>query len=286
MSSVVPDAPALVPFNTEVSDASESAINTAVEYAFSNGATYTSYLLTDPSELDGKSVLEVGPGGDFGMVLFMACFGAAVAVADRWLAEWQNGYHGPIYSRLADKIAAAYPGADVTPLRRLAEADRYLPDVIRLIPERAEQLGGVEDEAFDIIVSNAVFEHVPDMSAAARRFAQVTRPGGLHLHQIDLRDHRDFEHPLEYLLMPEDEVEEYLRATDYHSGSPRRASEYEAAFKNAGFEVLSTCPTVLVGPAYLDDVLERLRKVEGSRYRAWPCEDLEYLGMQYILRRR
>jgi hypothetical protein len=63
-----------------------------------------------------------------------------------------------------------------------------------------ERLGLLDGQQFDLIVSNAVLEHVFDFASACRMLAMLTRIGGVNSHQIDFRDHLNFERPLEFLL--------------------------------------------------------------------------------------
>jgi ubiquinone/menaquinone biosynthesis C-methylase UbiE len=76
----------------------------------------------------------------------------------------------------------------------------YPADVIACLAEPAEELAGLADGSFDCVISNAVLEHVYEPVAVAASLARVTRPGGHNFHQIDFRDHKDFRHPLEFLL--------------------------------------------------------------------------------------
>lgn len=53
---------------------------------------------------------------------------------------------------------------------------------------RNEDLGGqtFPDESFDIVVTQDVFEHLPDPAAAIREIARTLKPGGAHIASIPL----------------------------------------------------------------------------------------------------
>lgn len=274
-----------VPVNLQAGDVSDAAVSAAADYAFTCGKHHRQKTETWGKGLAGQRVLELGPGSDFGSTLFMACFGAEVAVADQWLSPWSSEHHRPLYTRLADLIAEAFPEADTTPLRRIVEADRYLPDVIQLIPGSAETLKDIDDGVFDIVISNAVYEHIPDVVAASARLAEITAPGGLHVHQIDMRDHQTFDTPLEYLLMSAEEEDAFQRVNAYHLGALRREPEYAEAFAKAGFETIFLHRDVMPDSAYLDGFIPRLRATANAKYRDCPREQLEIVGACYILRR-
>lgn len=273
------------PINLLPLDGSPAAIERAADHAMMIGTSYLAkvadWVKRPVADLE---VLELGPGPDFGAVLMLAAFGARVAVADRWLTPWQDQHHGPLYRTLADRIEAQYPTADVAPLRKLVAAKAYRPDIIKLYPD-AEQLEGAAEAAFDLVLSNAVFEHVRDHQAAAARAYLVTKPGCLNVHQVDFRDHRDFSRPLEFLLLSAAEIEAFMRETDTHQGNPRRASEYQAAFEAVGFEVLSAWVTERTEETYLADFRRRLAAKPDAAYRNATIEDLSIGGITYVLRK-
>ena len=63
-----------------------------------------------------------------------------------------------------------------------------------------EQNNGIAP--FDIVLSSSVFEHLDDVGSITRSLAALTRPDGLQLHFIDLRDHY-FKYPFEMLTYSE-----------------------------------------------------------------------------------
>ena len=273
------------PINLLPLDGSPAAIERAADHAMMIGGSYldkVAHWMKRP--VAGLEVLELGPGPDFGAALTLSAFGARVAVADRWLTPWQSQHHGPLYRTLADRIEAAYPTADVGPLRALVAANAYLTEIITLYPD-AERLVGAPDAAFDLVLSNAVFEHIRDHEAAATRAFAVTKAGGFNVHQVDFRDHRDFSRPLEFLLMNATETEAFMAQTDTHEGNPRRASAYERAFRAAGFEVLSAWVTDRTDEGYLADFRPRLAAKTDAVYRDASLEDLSIGGITYVLRK-
>ena len=72
---------------------------------------------------------------------------------------------------------------------------------------------------------------------AIRQLARVTRPGGLGFHQIDFRDHRNFQRPLEYLTGAEEDSEKALKRLASRFGNGVRSAEFEQMFKESGFHI-------------------------------------------------
>jgi SAM-dependent methyltransferase len=91
--------------------------------------------------------------------------------------------------------------------------------------------------AADVVLSNAVLEHVRDPAAVLTQSYRWLRPGGWTYHVIDLRDHNlGFQQPFE-MLAYSDEV--WQRWLDLGSGfhlNRWRAPDYLRAIEEAGFE--------------------------------------------------
>lgn len=67
-------------------------------------------------------------------------------------------------------------------------------------------------EPVDIILSSSVYEHLDDVSGITRALCDLTKPGGVGLHYIDLRDHY-FKLPFEMLAYSPSVWERWLNPT-------------------------------------------------------------------------
>lgn len=243
--------------------------------------------------LAGARVLELGPGfSKLGGALLLA-WGAAsydavdpfpVAVEDPALLRALRGrlrlptglpvqLEEPLRARLRH-VLERFDGAV------WSEAEgRLRPDApLRLHHADAASLP-LADGSLDLVVSNAVLEHVRDLPGIAREAARVLAPGGLSVHQVDFRDHRDFSRPREFLQVSAAEWEETTRAVAFDYTNRLRLSEVRAAFASAGFELL-TCEVNESRPLAPGE-LERLH----PDFRARSVEDLEALGARLVWRR-
>jgi SAM-dependent methyltransferase len=271
------------PVNFSRLDATPEAIQRDVDYALSIASVWLE-LFPDGSEFyRGKKVLEVGPGINFGTMLTLACHGGKVMVADRFLPPWDPDYHPKFYALLKERLQNRWPHLDPTPLDRVLSMERYSPESITLCPCSVEKLAGVPENSIDIVVSNAVLEHLYDLPSAFKHLARVTKPGGLGIHQVDFRDHRDYTRPLEHLLMRDDEFYGKFKAKQGEFGNRYRPSEMQELLERAGFEVKEFHPDIVIDEKYLAEFLWRLRQTKKSRYRDFPVEGLRFVSGRFLV---
>ncbi len=270
--------------NHRLRDPDPEQIRRDVEYTFSAVECYANAIRALLPSLKGKRVLEVGPGINYGGVMYLAAYGMRPLVADPFLAPWQSQYHTAFYTALRDELARRDPRADVRPLNALLKAGGYPKGVIACHEAPLEELP-VADDSVDVVFSNAVLEHVTDLDRAFAELYRITRPGGFNLHQVDFRDHRNFDRPLEYLLQNEPDFQEEFARGHGEEGNRRRPHEATACSRAAGFEVLAFEGNLSSSVEYLQDFLPRLRAASGSPYRDCAAEDLHVLSGFYRLRK-
>ena len=256
---------------------STDEVRQAAGYAERVCARYQRKLQARGVCLQGCNYLEVGPGRDFGAALLMRDRGALVTVADRFLAPWDDAYHPALYRELLARVGRS------PALERVLDQAGY-HGVIELVSAPAEDLGVSPGALFDVVVSSAVLEHVYDPRAAARELRRVSRPGAVHLHQVDFRDHRDGTGPLEHLLLSRRAFARLAARKDHACGCQTRAPELTRIFEKAGYVVDEARISGIADDVYLDDFMPRLCRVRLSPYRRWGREDLRVLGVHYWLR--
>jgi SAM-dependent methyltransferase len=271
--------------NLRLRDSSQPAIDADVAYALQVGQAYLGFFAAQDIDPSGKTVLELGPGINFGSALILACHGVRPIVADRFLADWDANYHPKFYTALRKALAKHDPMADLTVLDTLVEQNGYAGDGVCRVQSSAEDLRGIPDSSVDIVVSNAVLEHLFDLPAACREIGRVSRPLAWGFHQIDFRDHRDFDRPLEYLLLGDRKFRRIFAERHGECGSQWRPSEAAEFFETAGFEVMRFESNMFADEAYLGEFELRLRE-SASRYRDIPVAELRSLGGLFRLRRR
>lgn len=151
---------------------------------------YASTLAAEEVSLAGKAVLVFGYGGGFGVgVLLLRAGAASVTLCDR-------------FARPSVRRNRRWAEAAPEYFERQGKAIR--PDVSRLELQHGDirRLALGRGPTYDIVLSSSVFEHLQDVDGVCRALARLTRPGGVHLHYIDVRDHY-FRMPFEMLTYTE-----------------------------------------------------------------------------------
>jgi SAM-dependent methyltransferase len=132
-----------------------------------------------------------------------------------------------------------------------------------------------EDASFDVVISNAAFEHFLEPETAIREAMRVLAPNGVGIHQIDLRDHRDFSKPLDFLRY-EDEEWRRLHSDMVCYTNRLRFKDFERAFAATGVvEVAQVNLSAQIAP--------EVRATFHSHFR--DRDDLEALSALFVVRK-
>jgi SAM-dependent methyltransferase len=250
-----------------------------VSYALALTQIYLRLLADRGIDPRGARILELGPGLDFAPQLVLASHGAKVTIADRFLANWNSAYHPEFYRRFRARWDGPAGAIDA-----VIAANSYPADVATRVAEPAETLAAIPSASCDAVISGAVLEHVYDLPAVCRSLARVTRPGGFGSHQIDFRDHWNFQRPLEFLLDDDRRYGSRLTRGRIARGNRHRLADHLAMFRAAGFQIEDVQVSDRASDAYLDDFLPRL-KASSSPYRDRPHDDLAVLGARVSMTR-
>lgn len=254
-----------VPVNYRAQNASPEAIANDVERACEVGLNYVRHIATalgrspsmGPSAVADLDILEIGPGPNLGPALVLACGGARITLVDRFAVRWDDNYHPRVLNAMAERMALI-PGASPEPILRVLKAGAFTSETLSVRECAAEDLLQLPAESADAVISNAVLEHVADVPRAFAGFAHVTRPGGMGLHQVDFRDHRNFSKPLEYMTMSKSDFEQLFKRSHAECGNRWRPRQMGAAFEAAGMQVRQFHPNIYADAAYVADIKTRL----------------------------
>lgn len=137
-----------------------------------------------------KNILEIGPGSDFGVGLYLLAKGAAAYNA---CDAHDLARHAPseFYDALLRRIKIVDPGVDLDFLRAqlqgaLAGTSTRLRYVVRKDFDIAAAFSA---RSIDLVVSQASFEHLDDVGETVRQLSEVSKPGARLVAEIDLKTH-------------------------------------------------------------------------------------------------
>lgn len=272
------------------------SVEESVEYVSRVYADYRRYGSISDAELEGARVLEVGPGDSLAVSVRMIAGGAKEVVALDRFSTWRDpAQQAAILSHLVTTL----PPEEVSRLH-----DPGASDAVAMTKGRVKLVEGVAIESapakfgassFDLIVSRAVMEHVLDLEGAFAAMAELSAPGAVMAHKVDLTDHGMFtaggQHPLTFLGIP-DRTWSLMGA---QSGLPNRRlmSAYREVSERLGLESQFLISALIDSPAELDphvaepDVSRRAsseREVESvrakllPRFQSGPASDLAVSG--------
>jgi SAM-dependent methyltransferase len=178
---------------------------------------YVDVLAERRLSFQGKRVLVFGYGGrfDIGFALLK---------------------EGAVHVILCDKYA---PPDEAHNRRAFTSEEKYFlvenkglrprPEWITLLEADIRDVNVTREiEPVDFVISSSVYEHVDDVEGITRALASLTKPDGLQIHYVDLRDHF-FKYPFEMLRFSESTWRRWLNPSTNHNRY--RLWEYRNAFQ-------------------------------------------------------
>jgi SAM-dependent methyltransferase len=209
------------------------------------------------ASVEGKTVLELGPGPDLGIGLILLAMGAAkyIAMDAHPLAfRTPRGFYDLLFVRLKER----FPSADI------AELERQLDGCLAGSPQRLVyvvdpkfRIGQLRDEV-DVVFSQAAFEHFADVDGAIAGLTKVARPGGDLVAVVDLQTHSGW-------LRERDPLSIYRYGEGFwktwrFSGSPNRVRmpDYVRILQRHGWLDVGAVPLVVLDEEYTRRVLPSL----------------------------
>jgi SAM-dependent methyltransferase len=272
------------PVNYTIQGADSKKIAEDSDYALRIARSYIDTLPGGPDSLKGKSALELGPGTNFATALALKALGAeAVFVADRFLAPFIREYHEPLYKEVGRKLAAVYPTTNVDVFESYAR-DGYESTLLSAVESPMEEIEGAFRD-IDLTLSNAVFEHLFNPLEAIRNLYAVMSPGGLGFHQVDFRYHREFDRPLEYLLMDEISYARLFDSCHGECGNRTRPVQMTEMFKSVGFSSVECQGNMFAESNYLEHFTDRLRQQSWNPYNCYSAKDLSVISARFVLKK-
>lgn len=135
------------------------------------------------SGIDGKAVLELGPGADLGPALFLLDAGAR-----QYITMDANRLIDQTPPRFYEELLKSLPHGDAIK----PELEKTLAgndDRIQYVVDPTFNLTQLTAESIDVAVSQAAFEHFSDVEKTIKQLSAIVASGGVLVAEIDLMTH-------------------------------------------------------------------------------------------------
>ncbi|MEW6557425.1 MAG: methyltransferase domain-containing protein [Elusimicrobiota bacterium] len=217
----------------------------------------------------GKNVLELCPGQDIGTGIIILALGAKSYTAvdkNKLMYRTPSTFYNVLLNHL-EKL----PGYETA---QKAAADFQKSEFngsIRYIWDARFDLQQLSSEKFDILVSQAVLEHIVDIHAIFQILYFKLKPNAVMVHEVDLGTHTGFIRDLDplNLLRYSDTVWNLVK----FDGSPNRLrmTDYQNIFTELGFVKVETKQKMVLDSEYVKKVKPWL----SAEFRKYPEYDIE-----------
>lgn len=286
---------------------SPNSYNDSLVELIKKGQNYNSSLLYDAGiyrryqrvileylENIPETTLQIGPGGSLGCEVLLILMGIKKACTldlyplmnfdlDKFMNSLKTIFE--VISCFKDTQGFDPSGLHLPPHQAVNGCYRIGDGMVQHFYPRKFEDTGLEDESIDFLFSHATLEHVRDPLQCIQETWRLLRPGGLTAHCIDLRDHRNFNKPLEFLRWSPEAWERIMEKYCHQDGSIYlnrwRAPEFKAAFEREGFSVLEYVAEQKVSDVQLDVEMNCFHR----DYRQFSPEDLATIGVFMVARK-
>lgn len=213
-----------------------------------------------PVALDGLRVLELGPGPDLGAGLILLARGAAhytAADAHDLATRADARFYDRLLGALTKEVGS---GAQAELAGQLALWREGRPDRLDFAWRPDFDLTRLDRSDFDLVLSQAAFEHFDDPAQTFRQLARIVRPGARLVVQVDLKTHtpglRDLD-PLSIYRIPP-----WLYRRTRYPGVPNRVrpAAYAHALEVAGWQDVRVEALEVASERYLARTRARLAR--------------------------
>lgn len=230
--------------------------------------------------LKGKAILEYGPGDVLGVAMLMYAHGAEfVQCVDRFPLERASAKNIRIYMEMLDRLGPEQRDRASRAFNDFGEpGSGFNP---RLVKYSVTRNGLIDkQDAYDLIISRAVLEHVDRLEMTIRDMANALRTDGIAIHKVDLKSHgMDRYQSFDFLTWPES----MYRLMNSHKGNPNRwrVDKYKELVGRHGLRFKALEHTGQLAPEKID----RIRPKLATSFRGIPTDELTWMGFWMVLER-
>jgi SAM-dependent methyltransferase len=225
-------------------------------------------------QLEGLTILELGPGDSLATALIASAFGARAVLVDtgRWVGEDLGSYRALAHA-LSQRGLSPPDLTDSVSVDDLVQRCRaeYHTQGLR-------DLRLLRDQSVDFVFSQAVLEHVREREfvETMQECHRVLKPGALASHRVDLKDHLGG--GLNNLRFSDDlwEKEWFAASSGFYTNRIRYGQMIDI-FRGAGFAVVKVTTERFAGATTPCAAM-------APRFRDLPSDDLLISGFDVLLR--
>jgi len=230
------------------------------------------------SFLKGKVVLEYGPGDILGIALLFYAYGAeSVQCVDRFPLSKLSAKNIQVYQHLLNSLDANKRDRAENAFQEKGNPESGFKEnsINYKITEN-----GLSDasNAYDLIISRAVLEHVNVLDKTMLDIKRSLKPNGVSLHQVDLKSHGlDRYTDFDFLTWPT--VLYHLMYS--HKGYPNRlrVNKYRELAEQAQLKIKHLSPTGQLDPQKVDLIYAKV----ADEFRQTSREELSWQGFWIYL---
>lgn len=182
-------------------------------------------------KIEGRTILELGPGDSIATAIVAYCYGAKSILIDagKFALDDIGAYH-----KLVDDLRSkGFNPPDIKGAESLNEILEACNSAY--LTKGLESFSTIEKETVDLIFSQAVLEHIrlSEFLDVMREMYRVQKSGGISSHRVDLKDHLGGS--LHNLRFSRKTWESELFANSGFYTNRIRYSDMVSLFKQAGF---------------------------------------------------
>lgn len=197
----------------------------------------------DHCSVEGKNILELGPGDDLGVGLYLLSKGAAQYDACD-VHDLMQFTPDSFYEQFFDTLKHTNPQADLEPAKTQLTAIKQGKDskLNYKVRHDFDIVAAFGQSSVDLVFSQAAFECFENIEQTARQLSQVCKTGAIIIAEIDLKTHTRWicdQDPNFIYRYPK-----WLYNLFAFKGIPNRLRpyQYKAAFEQAGWTDISIMP--------------------------------------------
>jgi SAM-dependent methyltransferase len=197
--------------------------------------THSTYTLA------GKNILELGPGSDLGIGIYLLANGCSQYNACD-VNDLMKSTPDSFYEELFKKLESIDIQTDIHSLKRIIEEKGSLSQLNYVVRNDFDIVSAFGIKTVDLVFSQAAFEHFDDIEITIAQLSAVCKPGAMLVAEIDLKTHSRWigdKDPNNIYRYPN-----YLYKAFWFRGIPNRVRpfQYKEAFERFGWTNILITP--------------------------------------------